>query len=238
MRCLLRGLTALAILSACAPAGAGEGVRAGASADAPRWTGLYVGGHLGRVWGNHDISSDVPGVGVFRVPAEHDGWIGGLHGGLNYQAGALVLGVEGTLALADIEGRGRFQADAIAPGLVVHSDANTSRLNSVVARVGLAQGPFLWFAKAGIARVSYDLTGYSEIGGVVLGGTEVKGTRSGATYGAGVEYALARHWTARLDYDRFDPGGKLYPIDGGTMLTLTPDYHTVRFGLSYLFGAR
>ena len=60
------------------------------------WTGLYVGGQVGYVWGdaNHSFSNGAPSDN-----SEPDGWVGGGHVGYNIQSGRIVFGIE-----ADLEG--------------------------------------------------------------------------------------------------------------------------------------
>jgi outer membrane immunogenic protein len=55
------------------------------------WSGLYVGGHIGYLWGRTRVEDD----GVLTEPgAPTDGVIGGVLAGYNWQNGPLVLGLE------------------------------------------------------------------------------------------------------------------------------------------------
>ena len=90
--------------------------------------------------------------------------------------------------------------------------------------------------KGGLAQLDFDFTGFATINGVYIGGDTRSGLRTGWTTGAGVEYALARSWSARLDYDFFDFGTKGYLFNGATLVELQPRLHTIRVGISYQFN--
>jgi len=83
--------------------------------------------------------------------------------------------------------------------------------------------------------------------GSVVGATaSVNETRWGVTVGTGVEYALFRNWSAKVEYDYMDFGthnekfhftGPALP--GGSLDLYSDDreqVHVVRFGLNYRFG--
>src|SRR5262249_2555724 len=76
------------------------------------WSGFYVGGHFGGMWGTKDWFEDATRTGSAGAePAGFrdanysiDGYFGGGQVGLNYQAGWAVFGAEADLAWADING--------------------------------------------------------------------------------------------------------------------------------------
>src|SRR5450759_1855007 len=56
------------------------------------WSGIYVGGHIGYLWGSTRVEED----GVVTEPgAKTDGVIGGVLAGYNWQSGPVVLGIDG-----------------------------------------------------------------------------------------------------------------------------------------------
>ena len=67
------------------------------------WSGFYVGGHLGYLWGKTSVVDD----GVLTEPgAPTNGVIGGVLAGYNWQSGPLVLGIEGDIGWTNAVGRG------------------------------------------------------------------------------------------------------------------------------------
>src|SRR5512142_2640175 len=56
------------------------------------WTGLYLGGHVGYLWGRTRVEED----GIVTEPnASTNGAIGGVMAGYNWQSGPIVFGLEG-----------------------------------------------------------------------------------------------------------------------------------------------
>ena len=60
----------------------------------------------------------------------------------------------------------------------------------------------------------------------------------GWTAGAGLEYALTGDWTAKVEYNYIDLGGKTYGLGGATQSTLSvdPKLHVFKLGLNYCCG--
>ena len=222
------GAAALLVMMAC-----------GAQAsDNNYWKGAYLGGHVGGGWGPHDADIDVGGLVGVAIPLDQRGVVAGLHAGFNHLSGPWLAGLEATFALSTLDGATAVSADAFVPGMVVHTNSDTRWLASVVGRVGYTRGPLLVFAKGGLAVADIEFRGYSEVGGMVLGGATAGGLRTGWATGVGLEYAVSRAWSVRVDYDRTDFGSKSYEVGAPTVITLEPDVHTVRAGLSYRLGAR
>src|SRR5258708_38048401 len=74
------------------------------------WTGCYVGGHAGGLWGRQkDWIVRTPGGAFFGQSLgghEADGWLGGAQPGCDYQfAGGLLLGGQGDDAWGAVEGQ-------------------------------------------------------------------------------------------------------------------------------------
>ena len=132
------------------------------------WTGPYMGGNLGYLWGN-----------TTRNPTQPSGITGGVRGGYNWQTGAWVFGGE-----ADINLSGA--SDTFAAWKFSNPWFGTVR-----ARVGYAFSNVLVFASGGFAVGG----GHAEIGGLseskthtgwtVGGGMEVALT---SAWSARVEY--------------------------------------------------
>jgi len=156
------------------------------------------------------------------------GVIGGAQVGCDYQfASQWVLGFEGAWSGADIRGSG------VLPD-VAEPSTFESRINSIATATGrLGFVPvdrwLLYFKGGGAwAHENHTLTEFGE-------GTEAVGvTRSGYTVGAGLEWAVAAHWTAKIEYD--------YMNFGSTPILFTDDraavdlkLHSFRVGINYRF---
>jgi len=85
------------------------------------WTGVYVGGHLGYLWGRTRVEDN----GVVTEPgAKTDGVIGGVLAGYNWQTGPFVLGLEGDFGWIHAHGVGNVGNTAPSADL-----SNTYDLN-------------------------------------------------------------------------------------------------------------
>ena len=63
-------------------------------------------------------------------------------------------------------------------------------------------------------------------------------TRIGWTAGAGVEYAFAPAWSAKLEYNYMDFGNDAVSFAPGTLTNIDQQIHAVKFGVNYKFGRR
>ncbi|MGI9383013.1 MAG: outer membrane protein [Methyloligellaceae bacterium] len=125
---------------------------------AQAWRGPYIGGHLG---GAFDVGDEELAAGV-SVDSSDSEFIGGVHGGMNWQSGAYVFGIEGDISFGD----------------------DIEYLSSARGRIGFAANKWLAYFTGGVAFAEIDRTvtgpnftvdlGSSETGYVVGGGIEVK----------------------------------------------------------------
>lgn len=220
------------------------------------WAGLYVGAHLGYAWnndndstytGNADVNALIAGG---ALPRSYDvggnGVAGGLHIGYNWQAGALVFGVEADASAWDIGGatsRRLVNAGAIAlpldgaiflAGNQWDSSAsfNSDWVATVRGRIGFAADRFLVFATGGVAFADIELNGRIAqsfpVGGPNfrnwVGGTS--DTQTGWVVGGGLEYALTNNWLVRAE--------GLYYDFGNVSHVLTPLATNFGFGVAGL----
>jgi len=176
------------------------------------WSGLYVGAQIGYGWGDTDATSFAGPTETYSY--DTDGWLGGVHAGFNWQANALVIGLETDIELADVSGSGIGSLGSR------HSTA-IDWLGSLRGRIGLAAGRTLFYATGGLAYgdVSVSGPGYSD--------TE---THAGWTAGAGIEHAFSPTTTARIEYRYTDLGSNDLTIDESDVT-----FSAVRLGLSFKF---
>src|SRR5258707_15247473 len=77
--------------------------KAPAAIVAYNWSGFYVGGHIGYLWGKTRVEED----GVITEPgAKTNGIVGGVLAGVNWQTGPAVLGLEGDFGWTRAHGNG------------------------------------------------------------------------------------------------------------------------------------
>ncbi len=202
------------------------------------WTGCFVGAQAGFGWG-HKAFSDVDGQGVligdfdpnYVVTVNPDGSLGGGQVGCNYQFNPnWVAGIEGAFSAADISATGgmTYWLEPVT--------AETKSLGSVTARIGHAQDRWMVYAKAGVAWAD---DRYTAIYGSEYQGSE---TRTGATIGAGLEWAFAKNLSGRVEYDYYSFGTRDVPFyyvpSPGTPSpeTVNQNIQTVTFGINFRFG--
>lgn len=194
------------------------------------WGGLYVGAHIGAAWMNGGETAFTPwnGYAGFGVSGLNDtSFAGGLQAGYNVQRGALVYGLE---------------ADATMFGLKKWSSVNgparpfsqsTNWLGTVSGRLGYAAGNALLFVKGGVALGDFDYK--HNQGGTIISGDTL---RWGWSLGAGVEYALTRNLSAKVEYTYNGFQNKNVNLVGGgqAWVRAQNDVQIVKLGLNYRFG--
>lgn len=180
--------------------------KAPAAAPLFNWTGFYIGGHAGYGWG------DASGA----ASSDTSGWFGGGQLGVNYQfAPNWVWGVEADISGADI-------SDSVAGAAFKTDMLGTARL-----RLGYTVDRFMVYGTGGLA--------WAHSKDTVLGISD-KNTNVGWALGAGIEYAFAPNWTAKLEYIHADYGNDNYNTTiPSSRIDLSTD--TVKLGVNYLFNS-
>ena len=161
--------------------------KAPAYAPAYNWSGFYLGINGGGGWGRSDWTT----TGGFDTSG---GLVGGTIG-YNYQIDQVVLGVEGDIDWADINGNVTNGGCHSTTGTCTTGD---SWLSTVRGRLGYAADRFMPYITGGAAF------GDIEASGPRLSGADE--TNAGWTLGGGIEFAIAGHWTAKAEYLYVDLG--------------------------------
>jgi len=202
------------------------------------WTGFYIGGNAGGVFGSGNITSTVidPTFGVIGAdwPNTHfgsnSGFIGGGQAGYNWQTGAFVLGVE-----TDFDGSSLSRSRTIigptfgtsallAPNdfLTAIGSIKLNWLGSTRARVGFVATPdnrLMFYGTGGVAYGGgrahlnvYDAQNgwFWSTNGLYGGGGDNNKTRTGWTLGGGVEYAWTNNIIIGAEYLYFNLGSKTF----------------------------
>lgn len=213
------------------------------------WTGFYLGAHIGYGWGNTRFDSALTDLftnnGIASPNHNTSGMVLGGQFGWNYQVNQFVFGLEASLAWANLNGsRNYVDYNGVGSGTL---GVNT-RMNWVATmgpRLGFAIDRALIYGKGGFAAAGFN-SGLS-VSGSRQGASDFDGrgsfARGGWFLGAGVEYAFAPNWSAKLEYNYLDFGRGNWnaaqiplgqtAISIGTPARLTA--HTVTLGVNYLF---
>jgi len=215
------------------------------------WTGFYLGANVGYAWdANHPTRIVTNNLGGSTAPFDTpkaDGGFFGVHAGYNLQFGRIVLGVE-----AD--------AEAPMPGLIhgdncgvvvggqcgvlvganfIQAEKQQDYFGTVRGRVGVAFDRVLVYGSGGFAYGS--IHDHVLVNGVA--NLQQDGIRTGFAAGGGIEYALNRNLSLKLEYLRVDLGvdrlsAPVIPPNGVTVFIdrIPHDFDTVRVGFDYRFG--
>jgi outer membrane immunogenic protein len=190
------------------------------------WSGFYVGGHIGGGFADSSWSDPfTAGANDFN----RGGFLGGGQIGVNKQFSWLVLGLEGDFSWTGIK---RHGADSIGDALT----ANTQWTSTVTGRIGAAFDRLLIYGKGGLA-IAHDQNSLTDLS---LNTSSMSLTRTGWTAGAGLEYALNRNWSARLEYDYLGFGAKTMtfatPLLGTVTSNASQNVQEIKAGLNFKFG--
>jgi len=176
------------------------------------WTGCYVGAHAGYGWGTsgwtfqHDSFWSVGrGQTINTQPA---GGFGGGQIGFNYQAGLWLVGIEGTVAAADIR---ETVKSPFLPPVVYGGDRESTKIKSlytVAGRVGMVWDRILVYGKGGWAGGQVELSARTDYGGGAAWSQSK--SRSGWVAGVGAEYMLTPNFILGLEYNYIDFGSQTY----------------------------
>lgn len=199
------------------------------------WRGPYVGLEGGGGWGtSHHSDSTGFSSGSFAV---NGGLLGGT-AGYNWQTGPIVFGVEGDLSWADFGGSTTGLPGEVCGGAFPNCHTHLGDLGTARGRIGYGWGRMMPYVTAGLAFGDV----HGNEGDIPANGAAGSGDayRLGWTAGAGIEGALAPHWSAKLEYLHVDLGdGQLFNdtfSDGSTVaqhVSFRAD--VIRVGINYGF---
>lgn len=190
------------------------------------WTGGYIGGQVGYLWGDGDASGPDFGGGPVDASVEPDGWLGGIYVGYNYQfTNNVVLGIDADFAWTGADDESTIFDDAGPAGTL---ETELDWEGAVRTRLGYAVDRFLPYIAGGVAfgRLSGEAF---DAGGASLGDDDDTGT--GWTLGVGLDYAFTDNIIGRAEY-RYTDFGDFDFTDGISADLTTND---VRLGIAYKF---
>lgn len=196
------------------------------------WTGFYIGGNAGYAWGSQDplvLFSNRFDRQSFDISG---GMIGGTIGA-QIQQGYVVLGLEGDLGWANINGSSIMTPSilGIGQGVTLNVSSKISAIGTARARVGVAMNNVLLYATGGGAFVKSSANA-TTVAGVPCGTLGVfpdcsaSSWRPGIAAGLGVEWGFTPNWSLKAEY--------LYTAVVGSGVS-TDKLNTVRTGINYKF---
>lgn len=191
--------------------------KAPAYAPAYNWSGFYLGINGGGGWGRSDWTT----TGNFSTSG---GLVGGTLG-YNYQINQVVLGIEGDIDWANINGS---VTSARCPSTTGVCTTDDNWLATVRGRLGYAAGRFMPYITGGLALGDISASGPG------LTGTDT--TNAGWTLGGGIEFAIAGHWTAKAEYLYVDLGQVACGLScGAATQNVSWRANIGRLGINYRF---
>jgi outer membrane immunogenic protein len=252
MKRLLLASVGLVALGIAAPASAADlGVRRGPAvapvAVAPifSWTGFYIGAHIG--WAHAELDSTLvdpffPFVaGTTIGNGGQDGFLGGATAGFNYQVGQFVWGIEGQISWTDLGRDGSISVTGpIGTNFIDHS-TDVNFVATLAARLGVAFGNALWYAKGGFAFLDWSSTVTFRGPDVTNGSVSFGDTEFGWMVGVGLEYGFTPNWSAKIEYNfmSFDLDDHRFTFGGlNSRFDNDLDVHVVKAGINYRFGGK
>lgn len=237
---LLAGTAVLALAAAPAMAadlGQAYPVKAAPVAVVPvfSWTGFYLGANVGYAWSDVDANTFIDDN--YSTGFSADGFIGGGQIGFNYQfENNVVVGVEADIEFGDVKDS-LYLTEPFGADFDVASSVKTDYFGTVRARLGYAFDNVLPYVTGGFAwaHTKVNTTVYPEDGGSFSDSDE--NTHLGWVIGAGLEYAFAPNWTAKVEYLYSDLGSETYSGDFGDIYSSDVDLkiQTVKLGVNYKF---
>ncbi len=189
------------------------------------WSGAYLGAHVGFARGMSSASLLDPTFSA--ADNRFGGMIGGLQAGYNVALpSGLLLGIE-----ADLSFPNYIDSNAVVATLATRRSDILQKLDysgTARARIGYASGPWLAYATGGLAWASGRFIDTQPDGSA----DKHLDTRLGWAAGAGIEYAFAPHWSARLEYlySKFDTDHVQFA--SGAQYASTMDLQSIRIGLN------
>lgn len=174
----------------------------------PNWTGCYIGGNVGAIWSNYNISPvNVFGLVIPQSTGTGRGTAGGGQFGCDYQATSnWVVGMRGMWDATNVQGTGggAGQVPVVPPALAFSTTAGKiTDFGTAVARIGYAWSPALIaYAVGGVAFAENHYLQTFAAGApatpVTFSGSDAP---TGWSAGAGVSWMLAPNWDVWLEYD-------------------------------------
>jgi len=190
------------------------------------WTGFYVGANIGGALSRENALTP---LGSFSP--DPSGVLGGAQFGYNFLlVPNWLLGIEGELDWTSAQGN-VIIANSVATATVT---SNHNWYDTLDARLGFVQGPWMYYVKGGAAWMNADYLATGNNANGVNAGASVSNTRTGWTIGAGVEYTFAPGWSAKFEYDYLDFGSENLVFGNiSSSIDFATQVHEIKLGVNF-----
>jgi outer membrane immunogenic protein len=202
------------------------------------WTGFYVGGNIGAAWAHRDVTDSLLGVNFNN--GNNDGvFMGGAQLGYNWQVGYAVFGIEAEFdGVANNNNTGTVIIPTVGP---IQVTANNRWITTLAARFGVTNGYWLFYGKVGGGWVGTDDFTVTNLATGASGTVSNNNSNSGWLVGAGIEWAFAPNWSAKLEYDFLGLDSRSFTVPvgffaGDTFTQSNRNVQMLKVGVNYLFN--
>ena len=182
------------------------------------WSGFYAGVNAGYGFGMSEWSL-LPGREIKPKGAMFGGTVG-----YNWQAGAIVYGVEGDFDWSGVKG-----SVTCGPGGAVNCETSNTWLATFRGRLGYAFDRWMPYITGGGAYGNVKATISAPIVGAV---TSASSNQLGWTVGVGLEYAFLGNWSAKIEYLYVDLANSNFVVTGASN---GYRFGLIRAGVNYRF---
>jgi outer membrane immunogenic protein len=203
------------------------------------WTGFYIGGNLGVAWTKGDVTDSLGDVSYNY--AQSAVFTGGGQVGANYQINWLVVGVEGDFDW--LANNNNSSNTVVTPAGTFRVSANDRWITTLAARVGVANNNLLYYVKGGGGWVGVNNFTVTNVPTGASISFSNSNSNSGWLAGAGIEWAFAPNWTAKVEYDFLGLNNQSFTVPvgapflvGDVITTTHRDVQTLTVGINYLFN--
>jgi outer membrane immunogenic protein len=211
-----------------------------------RWGGWYMGGQAGGVWGSSTVDSAVVGNATAMPQLSPNGFAGGGQIGYNHQVDRWLFGVEADATYTGLRQTRSVTGPFPAGGAFTATGSLTSDwMATLRPRAGYTVDRTLFYLTGGLALTDLSFaSAYTDTAGA-SGGASFSTTKVGWVAGAGIEHALGKNWSAKVEYLYADFGKQsaaspLATAPGTTNGLISQDIdlktNTLRGGINYHFG--
>ena len=194
------------------------------------WTTVYFGVNGGYGFARANSEVVLNGVTLATGTETLNGFVGGVQAGANAQFGMIVVGLEGDLSYT----AQKWSSSAVTlAGLAATQTDRIGTLFSMRGRIGVAAGEWLFYGTGGIARQFWR----SELAVTGLAPGYDTDAEWAWIAGAGVEAALSKHYSVRLEYLYFNsskPMTTTLPVAVGGNMNWHLQNNLIRLGFNFM----
>ncbi|HEY0722161.1 MAG TPA: outer membrane beta-barrel protein [Gammaproteobacteria bacterium] len=189
-------------------------------AAASDWMGPYIGAHASYLQDNN-VKMDSGGSSSNSF--DMTGALGGVQGGYNWASGGMVLGIQASASVGDVNGD-----TECAPGAGVQCGAKMDQLYTITGKVGVPLNNFLLYASLGGASAQIEAK-------LSSGGVEITDSNytTGWLAGLGGAMAFNNHWNGFVEVNYLDFGSNDYISGSG--ISIENKFYALNLGVNYKF---